>query len=263
MAGRFGWLAVAAILGIAVPRLSAQSIASGSLQGLVRGTDNELLSGAIITIEDQAGGTVRELTSRRDGSFVMRMMLPGTYNILVEVPGYQPVRLRGVLIAAGRTTTVSADLIERPPPVTSVTEVSQTGSAAGPASRLVLERELRTLEFRRDVTDISRGMSEVAAPLDGREGFAIAGSGLPARMTRVYVDGIPELLLRHPGHPGEPAALRGFQREAFAQGQVSSEALDAEWRGNPGTDLSLLTRAGSNRFEFAPYLAASSAKPRR
>jgi hypothetical protein len=188
------------------------------------------------------------------------MMLPGTYNILVEVEGYRPVRLRGVLIASGRTTTVAAELVEQPPPVAAVSEVNQTGAASGPIGRIVLERELRSLEFRREGSDLSRSLSEVAAPLDGRDGFALAANGLPNRFSRVYVDGIPEVFLRHPGSIGEPALLPGFHRDALAQGQVSGSGLDAEWRGNPGSDLSLLTRSGSNRLEFAPYLAGSSAK---
>jgi hypothetical protein len=257
---RFACLAVVGVLLVLPGPISAQSLTAGSLQGTVRTADGEVLSGAAVTVEDQGGGTVRELTTRRDGTFALQMMLPGTYNVLVEVAGFRPVRLRGVLVASGRTTTVSAELVEQPPPISSVNEILQSGTSAGPVGRLVLERELRTLEFRRDATDIARGMSEVAAPLDGREGFAIAAGGFPNRMSKAYVDGVPEVLLRHPGYPGEPATLPGFQREAFSQGQVSSGALDAEWRGNPGTDLSFLTRSGSNRLEFAPYLAGSSAK---
>lgn len=242
------------------PRSSAQSVTAGSLQGTVRTDQGEPVADAAITIEDQRGGIVRELATGKSGSFALRMMLPGTYQVLVELPGYQPVRLLGVTVASGRTTSVAATLMERPPPITSVTEITQNGMTSGPIGRVVLERELRTLEFRSDASDLSRGLSDVVVPLDGRAGFALAAGGLPGAMTRIYVDGMPEILLRHPGVEGEPATLSSFARDALVQGQVLGSALDAEWRGNAGSVLSLITRSGSNRLEFTPFIAGSSAK---
>ncbi|MGQ0702887.1 MAG: carboxypeptidase regulatory-like domain-containing protein, partial [Gemmatimonadales bacterium] len=231
-----------------------------SLQGTVRASDGELLSGAAVTIEDQGGGTVREIESGDNGDFAVRMMLPGTYNILIEIAGFQPVRLRGVVVAAGRTTSLAVDLQRRPPPITSVTEIVQSGTSAGPIGRVVLERELRTLDYRTDATDLSRGLSEVAAPTDGRFGFAQMASGLPGSFARLYVDGAPETLLRHPGVPADPAIAAGFPRPGVTQAQVSGGPVDGEWRGNPGSVVSLITRSGTNRFEFAPYVQVSSSK---
>jgi hypothetical protein len=240
--------------------LPAQSITAGSLVGTVQTPQGERIPKAAITLEDQRGGTVRELASDRNGVFTLAMVLPGTYSVLVELPGYQPVRLRGVVVASGRTTSVTAELVERPPPITSVTDVFQTGTTTGSAGRIVLERELRTLEFRPEGTDLLRGVSEVVPATDGRDGFGLAAQGLPGGLSRVYADGVPELLMRHPGLPGEPAALTGFQREALSQAQVSGSPLDAEWRGNAGSVLSLITRTGTGRVEFAPSVAAGSAR---
>lgn len=238
----------------------AQSVTAGGLRGTVHDADGAPLAAAAVTIENPGGGVVRNLTSGADGTFAVHMMSPGTYNLLVEVVGFQPVRLRGAVVASGRTTAVAIQLESRPPPITSVTELSQSGTTAGPVGRIVMEQELHTLAARWDATDLSRGVSDVAAPLDGRAGFALAASGLPGRMTRIFVDGVPEIVIRHPGVPDEPAATPVFQRDAIAQGQISGGALDAEWRGNPGSVLSLITRSGTNRFEFAPYAAGSSAK---
>ncbi len=243
-----------------VDSIAAQSLTTGALKGAVYSDRGEPLGGAAVTIEDRGGGTVRELTARNDGSFSLRMLLPGTYNVLVEVEGYQPVRLRGVLVTSGSTTSVSAELVERPPPIMSVTDIDQTGTAAGQAGRVVLGSDLHTLEYRQEGTDFSRDMSRVVAPVDGRSGFALAAGGVLGRMTRVYEDGVPEILLRHPAFAGEPLSLTGLQRDAIAQAQVSNAGFDAEWRGNAGSVVSLITRAGSDRLEFAPYVAGSSAK---
>jgi len=254
------WVVAFPLLLLSTVTASAQSITAGALTGIVITHQGEPLDGAAVTIEDATGGTVRELTTRNDGTFALRMMLPGVYRVLVEVEGYQPVRLRGVVVAAGVTTTVSAELIERPPPIDSVTEVIQSGVQSGSPGRVVFGRELRILEYQVDASDLSRQLSGVISPADGRTGFALGANGLPARMTRVYADGIPEIMMRHPGVPDEPAPVWGIPRDALAQAQVSGSGFDPEWRGAPGATISLITRPGSERLEFAPYLAGSSAK---
>jgi len=238
----------------------AQSITAGVLHGIVRTAGGEFLPGAAVTIEDQSGAALRELTSGDDGDFLARMMLPGTYNILVEMAGYQPVRVRGVIVAAGRTTMIGVDLEERPPPISSVTEIHNTGASSGAIGRVIFDREIRILDYRPDATDVSRGVTQVVPPIDGRSGFAQTASGLPGSLSRVYADGIPELLLRHPGVPGEPASAAVFPREGVAQGQIAGSGLDTEWRGNSGSILSLVTQSGTNRLTFRPYALFSTAK---
>jgi hypothetical protein len=241
------------------PSLAAQSITAGALRGTVQSADGSPLAGAAVTIEGASGGTVRNLDTREDGSFGVRMMLPGTYRILVEVIGYQPVRRLGVVVAAARTTTVSFTLERRPPPVTSVTEIHQAGASAGAMGRIVSEHELRTFDFRRDATDLSRGVTEVSQPRDGRSGFAQVAGGLPGSYSRLFVDGVPETLLRHPGLPGEAASAPVFQRDGVNQGQIFGSTPDAEWRGVAGSVLGLETRRGGNKVQIAPFASWSGA----
>jgi hypothetical protein len=241
------------------PGLAAQSVTAGALRGMVQSPDGSPLAGAAVTIEGASGNALRNLESRGDGSFSLRMMLPGTYRILVEQVGYQPVRRLGIVVAAGRTTTVSFTLEQRPPPITTVTEIDQPGASAGAMGRIVTERELRTFDFRRDATDLSRGVTDVAQPRDGRSGFAQMAGGLPGAFSRLFVDGIPETLLRHPGLPGEAASAPVFQRDGVSQGQIFGSTPDVEWRGVAGSVLGLESRRGGNPVQIAPYATWSRA----
>ncbi|HEU5219006.1 MAG TPA: TonB-dependent receptor [Gemmatimonadales bacterium] len=243
-----------------IPSLAAQSITAGALRGTVMDAEGAPLSGAAVTVESSTGAAVRNLETRDDGTFGVRMMLPGTYRILVEVVGYQPVRRSGIVVASGRSTTVSFTLEKRPPPITSVTEITQPGTSSGAMGRIVGDRELRALDYRRDATDLSRGVTEVSQPRDGRSGFAEIASGLPGSRSRLFVDGIPEQLIRHPGVPGEPASSPVFQRDGVEQAQIFGSAPDAEWRGVAGSILGLQTRSGSNKVQIAPFATYSSAK---
>ena len=238
----------------------AQSLTAGALRGSVIDLDGVPVAAASVTLEDSRGGVVRLLESDYAGSFGVPLLAPGTYRVLVEQVGFQPLRLMNVVVAAGQATSVTARLERRPPPITSVTEIESGAVQAGASSgRLVSGSELTLLDRRREVTDLSRGLTDLDAPRDGRTGLAISAGGLPASYSRLMVDGVAERLLRHPGLPGEPASAPGFSRAAIDQAQVVSRALDAEWRGTPGAILSAQTRRGGGRLGIAPYLSYSGA----
>lgn len=253
----------AAILMVSIPassNLRAQSITSGALRGMVQHADGSGMAGAAVTIEIPSGGSFRELETRDDGMFTVPMMLPGRYDILVEIEGYQPVRHRGVIIAAGRTTTVSFTLEEKPPPITSVTEIDQPGITTGGLGRILTGADLLALEVRRDLTDLSRNVSDVVQPFAGWGGFGLSAGGLPVRRSRLFVDGMPESLLRHPGVPRDPPSAPAFSVDGTEQAQLLGSTPDGEWRGVAGTVLSAQTRAGQNRFTFAPFASWSGSQ---
>lgn len=252
-------LLTACFLGTATPA-SAQSLTAGSLRGTVESQDGGGLPGVQVTLETADGGSFRNLETDRTGAFAVALLAPGTYRILAEQVGFQPVRRLGVIVSAGQVTVVTIVLERRPPPIASVTEVDQPASGTGAAlSRLISDRESRRFGFRREVTDLSRGLSEVDAPRDGRDGFAASALGLPGSWSRLYVDAIPEVLLRHPGVPGEPAVAPIFARDGLDQVQLLSSATDAEWRGVSGAILSAQSRRGSGPISLQPYVSGSSA----
>jgi hypothetical protein len=171
------------------------------------------------------------------------------------------VRRLGIVVSAASATSVTVTLERRPPPITTVTETDRPSLSAGTAlGRLIPSREVRTFDFRRDASNLTRGVSEVDAPSDGRDGFAQAAGGLAPAWSRLFVDGVPELMLRHPGVPGEPVTAPVFQRDGIDQAQLLSVGMDAEWRGVPASILALQSRGGSRRVQFSPFATFSGAK---
>lgn len=240
--------------------VGAQSLTAGSLRGTVVDLAGEAVAGAAVTVEDARGAVVRLLESDYRGMFSLPLAAPGTYRILVEQVGFQPVRLLNVVVAAGQMTSLTARLERRPPPIVDVTEMEANAALASVSTgRLLAGRELTLLDWRRDLTDLSRGITELDGPRDGRAGLALSAGGLPAHWSRLMVDGVSERLLRHPGLPGEPASAPAFAREAMDQAQLASRGLDSEWRGTAGAILSAQSRRGGGRLGFTPYLTWSGA----
>jgi hypothetical protein len=242
-------------------RLAAQSLTLGSLRGTVQSTAGEPLSGVSVTVEGRAGAVIKSLETNAKGEFRAPLLKPGSYAVLAEQVGYQPVRLSGIVVVAGSTTTLSVDLERRPPPIVSVTERSSPGTHAGGSSGpVVTGGTLEAFDRSRDATGSARDVSTLVGAADGRAGLAIGAGGLPASFSRLYADGVLETLLRHPGSRAEPAGSPLFHRDALNQMQFLGVAADLEWRGTPGTIAALQTKGGGRRMSFAPYGTFASAK---
>ncbi|MEO8200742.1 MAG: TonB-dependent receptor [Gemmatimonadota bacterium] len=240
---------------------SAQSLVSGSLSGEVRGTDDSYVSAAEVTIVNRSTGNSFSTSADRRGRYSFALLVPGVYSVLAEQVGFQPIRQNGVILRPGEETKVSLRLERRPPPVENVVELPESPRSSLSHGRVVgQEIRAENLQFfdqRQDVTGISRDLSSVAAPDDGRAGYAFSAEGLPQSYSRIFVDGIEEIFLRHPGIGAEPATTPAFSRNSLSEASALENAFDIEWRGTSGSLLSALSRDGSDRMTFSPYLTYS------
>lgn len=241
-----------------------QSLISGSLRGQVLATDSSSVIGAQITITNSAVGSGYAFFADRHGQFSLPLVMPGTYDILAEQAGYQPVRMHGVVVRGGEQTRITFVLERRPPPITTITELPEPARAQLSAGRWVGSEissdALEVLDFRQAITDASRDLSSTAAPRDGRPGFAEASGGLPQSFSRLLVDGLEETFLRHPGSVAEPASTPLFPRNSISSATALENGIDVEWDGAPGSILATQGRSGSRQFMFRPYLTYSGAK---
>ena len=163
----------------------AQSLTAGSLRGTVLSAGAGPIAGVQLTVEAVDGGRTLNLETNQSGGFAVALLAPGAYRILAEQVGFQPVRRSGILVSAGQATSVTITLERRPPPITSVTEVDQAGATSGTAiGRLLAGREIHTFDYRRDVTNLSRGITEVDVLRDGRTDLP----GPPAGSRRALAD---------------------------------------------------------------------------
>lgn len=258
------WLRVAGLVGVLAAGISApgaaQSLTAGQLRGTVTDLDGTILSAASVSLEDRQGGVVRFFETDFRGGFLLGLVAPGTYHLLVEQIGYQPVRLRNVVVAAGQVTSVAVRLERRPPPIESVVEVESNASPAGLAGSGLLSAAALGAPGRfHDLADLTRRLSTVEFPEHGQGGLALSASGVPGFWSRLVVDGVEERSIRHPGPVADPVAFPLIARDGVDQGQLVARPIDGEWRGAPGSTLAIQTRRGSGSLRLAPYATFSAA----
>lgn len=239
--------------------LPAQSLTTGGLTATVLDERGMTLPGVSVTLEKGNTAFLMQTTDSR-GVVVFAVVPPGRYSLLTEQLGYRPLRTTGLLVAGGGMAALSVHLTRGAPGNTVDERPASLFQARSGVDRLVIGSELNTLDRRRDLTDVTRGFPEVDAPRDGRNGFVASANGRPSTESRLIVDGMDELLFRHPGIRTEPAAAPLFSRDAFDQARLIGFGRDVEWPGASGAILAGSTRPGSGAASVLPWFAYSSAK---
>ena len=107
----------------------------------------------------------------------------------------------------------------------------------------------------RDRSAVGHGVSStgLVSTGDGRQGLAIGAQGSPAWASTLTVDGLAEVLLGHPGMPGEPGTAPAFSHSSVSQASSPAFALDTELPAAAGPNLSLLSSAGARHEGIRPW----------
>src|SRR5262245_43689979 len=91
----------AMILAIALPTMAQQG--TGALRGKVLDQQQAILPGVSIIARNEASGMFRELISGEDGSFFMSALVPGSYQVEAQLPGFKKYQRSGVRVEVGKT----------------------------------------------------------------------------------------------------------------------------------------------------------------
>ncbi len=239
--------------------LAAQSLTTGGLTATVLDERGMTLPGVSITLEKGGQAILMQTTDSR-GMVVLAVVAPGRYTLLTEQLGYRPLRSTDLVISGGGMSELSVHLTRGAPGNTVEEQPAVLFQKRSGVDRLVTGSELNTLDRRRDLTDVTRGFSVVDAPRDGRDGFAASANGRPGSESRLVIDGMDELLFRHPGIRSEPPTAPLFSRAMFDQARLTGFGRDVEWPGATGAILAGSTRPGSGKAGFLPWFAYSGAK---
>lgn len=248
------------LLSSCVRPLTAQSLTVGGLTATILDDRGVAMRDVSVTVE-RAGLAVRTLETDHAGVVNFPILTPGSYSVLAEELGYQPVRMTGVLVVSGGSTRISFRLVRKPPPINTVSEVPSNAQVTATSTGETLSgHDLMTFARREDITNTSDAFAKADAPLDGRNGWIESGDGLAPRFSTLVVDGVREALLRQPALRGDPVSAPLFGRDALGQVSFSQFAADAEWPPVAGALLGAQTARGSTHFSFDPWISVSSAK---
>ena len=99
-------VAICLVACIAVPSLHGQT---ASLSGVVSDATGAVIPGAAVGIANDANGLSRNASTDAAGRFAFVQVPPGTYTIVTESPGFEPVVTKDVALLVN--TNVTSDIV--------------------------------------------------------------------------------------------------------------------------------------------------------
>jgi hypothetical protein len=169
------------------------------------------------------------------------MILPGTYEVRVEVVGYRPLVARSVDIGGGERADVSLTINPAAPPVVTIDTVALGVST----SQRVRNEGVRLGDGL--VTGLPSRFDDVASIVALSPVFdqSLGSQGLPGDMSLVVADGVPFYRAPHPTARSELVPLALFPRSSVAALTARHNAPDIESAGAAGGVISLATRSST------------------
>jgi hypothetical protein len=122
---------VSAMLLVLTGSVNAQQV-FGSIVGAVTDPTGSAVNNAKVTIKDLAKGTSFEVTTNESGNYTKGQLIPGTYSVTVEAPGFQK--------AVSSNVTVSVDQVSRVDLALVVGDVTQQIEVTAAAPLLQTDR---------------------------------------------------------------------------------------------------------------------------
>jgi outer membrane receptor protein involved in Fe transport len=137
-------LSVAGLLG---GTISEAQVTTGTITGSVKDQQGAGVPGASVTITEANKGTVSTYATDAEGAFVAPFLIPGTYDVVVELSGFRKYLHRGVVLQVNQRARVDATLevggLEESTEVVGLAPLTRTDSAE--LGEVIEERAVREL----------------------------------------------------------------------------------------------------------------------
>lgn len=235
-------VAITTVLGTSGMAVAANT--DGTIAGVVS-TETGTLSGAEITIRNNATGFSKTVIADDDGSYRIPHLATGTYTITATKIGYETISLDTVRVALGASTNVGLTMQSGDTEIISVTgsRISQIDIASSESALNIGSVELARLPVPRNVNSVALlapGVTRGDSRFDG----AVSFGGASAAENSTYINGLNVTNFRN--GLGFSTVPYSFYKEF----QVKTGGYSAEFGRATGGVINAITKSGSNEFEF-------------
>lgn len=166
---------------------SAQAV-YGGIAGTVTDPQGNAVSGAKVTVTSVTKGTSDETTSNESGNYSAIHLIPDTYKIHIEAPGFKSYDVPSVLVQVDTTARVDAPL--------QVGSVTQTVEVTGDVPQLKTDRADVSIDFNSDMLEklpiVNRNFQSLLLSAPGTQqlvGWGHAATENPQGSLQIFVNG--------------------------------------------------------------------------
>jgi hypothetical protein len=237
----------------------AQTANTGALAGEVSDPTHAMVPEVKVTVINAATGEKREVLSRRDGSYVVPLLPPGSYRVEFSKAGFKAAVKEGLQIIVTETARLDIQLaigaVQETVTVTTEAQLMQTESST--LGTVTTGEQITSLPLvSRNYTQIVALNPGVAAQVTdsrdlgrgngGNGGIPIVSNGVSTNDNNVQMNGVGINDLQSSGFFSGGVAIPN--PDTIAEFKVQTGQYDAAFGRNAGANLNLLTKGGSNEF---------------
>jgi hypothetical protein len=254
-------LGIICLLLISPNRAFAQTASTGALTGNVTDSNRAVVPQAQVKVTNEATGESRAAMTQDNGSYVIPLLLPGSYRVEISKDGFKTAIKSGLQISVTETARLDTQLevgdISTTFDITADAELLQTETASlGHVTGRAMVGNLPLVSRNYlQIINLSPGVaSEVnnAGALGrGGQGDDIRTHGSFARDTNIQMNGVQINDLQSSGFfSGGPAVPNP---DAIQEFKVQTGQYDASHGRNAGAVVDVVTRSGSNDFHGSVF----------
>ena len=251
-------LRLALLSAVACHCLLAQMTVTGTIAGTVLDPSGKAVAGAKITVTSQATGTPRTASANESGAFSVVALEPGVYSVQIEHPGFKSFDRTGVVVGANERIALGEVVLQVGAvneTVTVAAEAAHVETDTSESSAEITTSQVMNLTARgRDVVSLLRTIPGVAYQADPDSAGASYGTTSPSirgasnNMNILSVDGV---VSNDMGTPNVFSSVTTM--DAIGEVNVVMNAYRAEYAGNGGTVVTIVSKSGTSEFHGNAY----------
>jgi outer membrane receptor protein involved in Fe transport len=245
-------LALVAVLGF-LPSAATAQTETGRVAGLVTDASGGVIPGATITLTSLGTKAMRTSVSDDGGRYTFSNVLPGEYELLVELAGFSSRRTRVQLVVGGAVElTAKLEVAAQAETINVVAETPIINTVSSEVSTVVSQAQVRELpSITRNIYDFVGVAGNVSSDdpsgVNGRGAGGFVLNGLRAASTNVLLDGS--------ANNNEFSASVGIQvpLDSVQEFSVITSNFSAQYGRATGGVVNVVTKSGSNTLSGTAY----------
>jgi Carboxypeptidase regulatory-like domain len=247
-----------------LPIATSAQVTTADLVGTIKDSSGAVVRGVKVTLNNEATGVSRSITTGEDGNYIFTSLQPGRYALTAEAPGFRRTTRTGVELQVNQRAQIDLEL--------QVGQVGETVQIDGTAPLLesqssvlgsvIQERQVQDLPLNGrnfvQLAILSPGVSGASygmrgtimsgtRPDDLRPGTELFVNGNRESSNNYLYDGIDNNDRLTLAIVVRPAV------EAIKEFKIQTNLFSAEQGRNPGGQVNVVTKSGGNEIHGSVY----------
>ncbi len=244
--------------------VQAQSGGTGAITGTVTDPSGKTVPGATVTATSLGTGQSRTATTGSDGNYKFSLLTPGNYSVKFSAAGFKTSEIPSVTVNTTETSTVDQSLevgtISESVTVEANVETLQTESST--LGTTVSGSQITALPMANgNYTEILSLTAGTTAGVDNATGIGkgtqdISANGNDPGQNNYQMDGVAVNNIANSGSSNDGTIYTGIpipSPDAIAEFKVQTSTYDASYGRNPGANVNVTTKSGTNSFHGSAF----------